>query len=277
MAHSRKKSPMSLKKPTIVIFDMDGTSVRHLNPVILNIMERLDDVAFRTSKFFGWIFHRGGKGHIIPPEEETKRKKVKTRAPSLIVHRAIHKARRKPVDQIVKPCAGIYRVLKLLKEHGVPTALVSNGLGKGYGHDIVDKFGFDHYFGAFVFREDIRKSKPDPEALIHALERLNIKPTADDVIWFVGDRHKDVSAALAAEKVLGCKVEPVAYGVNAAAAIIEKGVHSEHIMMSYITIYKHLESLLGPKSIESDEELAEAASRVVGTAETTEPAPGHMS
>lgn len=236
---------MSLNRPTIVIFDMDGTSVRHLNPVILGIMERLDDFAYRVSKFFGWIFHRGAKGPILP-FEETQTREIEKKAPSLIVHRAIHKARRKPVEQIVKPCFGIYRVLKLLKAHGVPMALVSNGLGKGYGHDIVEKFGFDEYFSAFVFREDIRKSKPDPEALLLAIERLGITPDAADVIWFIGDRHKDVSAALAAELALPCDVEPVAYGVNAAAAVIEKGVHSAHILMSYVTVYKRLEELLGP-------------------------------
>lgn len=244
---------MALNRPTIVIFDMDGTSVRHLNPVILNIMERLDDFAFRVSKFFGWIFHRKAKGPILPPDEEAERKSHK-KAPSLIVHRAIHKFRQKSVEQIVKPCFGIYPVLKLLKASGVPMALVSNGLGKGYGHDIVEKFGFGDYFGAFVFREDIRKSKPDPEALLLALERLGITPTEDDVIWFIGDRHKDVSAALAAEKALPCAVEPIAYGVNAAAAIIEKGLHSEHIMMSYVNVHKHLKEFFN-----SDDTRAENA------------------
>jgi phosphoglycolate phosphatase len=232
---------MTLKAPTIVIFDMDGTSVRHLNPVVLHIMERLDDAHFLVSKFLGWIFMRGRKGPILPPDETKKRAKRKKR---LLVHRALHKIRRKPVEQIVEPCHGIFNVLDFLQSHGIPMAMVSNGLGKGYGHDILKKFDLDQYFDVTIFREDITRSKPNPEPLLIALRQLRRKVTAQDVIWYIGDRHKDVTAALAASKHLPCPVQPIAYGLNAAAAVIEKNVGTDHIIMNYNDMHKVLKTLL---------------------------------
>lgn len=233
---------MSLPAPTIVIFDMDGTTVRHLNPLVLHVLEKMDDAAFRISKFFGWLFRRGAKGPIILPAEEEEHK----RKPRLIVHRVIHKFRRKPVEQIVEPCPGIYSVLGLLARHGIPMGLASNGLGKGYGHDILEKFGLAQFFKATIFREDIRKSKPNPEALLLALARMGVEPGAEDTIWYIGDRHKDITAALAARAHLPCGVVPLAYGLNASVAVIEKGLSAEHIVVSYHDLHRQLSKLLSP-------------------------------
>lgn len=219
---------------------MDGTTVRHLNPRMLGFMEWLDDTAFKISRLWMWLFDRKAKGPIIlpPPDEPVKPAK------SIIVHKAIHKLRRKDVELLVEPCPGIYSALTLLKRNNIPMALVSNGLGKGYGADIVEKFGLDDYFPVTVFREDIKKSKPNPEPLLLALQRLEIEPTKDDVIWYIGDRHKDVTAAANAQKHVKGKIVPIAYAVNAAVAAIEKGFGPDHILMSYRDMYTVLSNLL---------------------------------
>lgn len=232
---------MSLPKPDIVIFDMDGTTVRHINPRILNIMEFLDDTAFKLGKLTGWLFKRGASGPIIPEKFRSKRNKE----PKLIVHRAIHKFRCKSVEQIVEPCPGIYNVLDLLRKRNIPLALVSNGLGAGYGHDILKTFDLESYFQATIFREDISRSKPDPEPLLKALDSLRFKLSREHVIWYIGDRHKDVSAALAASKGILPRVIPIAYALNAAAAILEKGLSPDHIIMSYHDMYEKLENMFG--------------------------------
>ena len=230
----------TLPKPTIVIFDMDGTTVRHLNPRMLGFMEWLDDTAFKISRLWMWIFDRKAKGPILlpPPDEPVKP------ARSIIVHKAIHRMRRKDIDLLVEPCPGIYSVLSFLKKRNIPMALASNGLGKGYGNDIVEKFGLDEYFPVTIFREDIRKSKPNPESILLTLRELKIKPTKDDVIWFIGDRHKDVTAAHNAQKqLLPAKMVPIAYAVNSAIAVIEKGYGPDHILMSYQDVYAVLKKL----------------------------------
>ena len=232
---------MSLPKPSVVIFDMDGTTVRHLNPKLLGFMEWLDDTVFKISKLWSWIFDLKGKGphQLTQPEEPVKPPK------SIIVHKAIHRLRKKPVELLVEPCPGVMAVLDLLKKHNIPLALVSNGLGKGYGQDIVEKFGLDKYFDVTIFREDIRKSKPNPEPIILALSRLKEDYNEQDLVWYIGDRHKDVSAAQAAQAVLPCDIVPLAYGMNAAVAIIEKGYDKRNILMTYQDLLEQLKKIFG--------------------------------
>jgi len=240
---------MSLPAPSIVIFDMDGTTVRHLNPRLLHVMEVLDDLAYTIGRAFRAIFWRSQKVSLadfnldedLPSAEKKKRKN-----PQVLVHRMIHKVRRKSVDQIVEPCPGVIATLNLLKKHDIPTALVSNGLGSGYGHDILDKFDLEPFFKATVFREDIRHSKPNPEPILLALKHMDIKPKADDVIWYIGDRRKDIIAALAAAKQLPCKMVPIAYGLNASVAVVENGLSPEHIKMCFHDMGENLADILGP-------------------------------
>jgi len=232
---------MPLKAPTIVIFDMDGTTVRHLNPRLLHILEKLDDTGYACSRFFRWLFRKNHPSPIIKSDDPF----INRKKPRLLVHRAIHKFRRKDVDQIVEPCPGIYETLDLLKQHNIPTALVSNGLGKGYGHDILKTFDLEKYFEATIFREDITRSKPDPEPLLTALSRMGIETAEKDVIWYIGDRRKDILAALNFDHHVKAKVTPIAYALNAIAAVIEKGLGPEHIMVSYVDMTEELKDLLG--------------------------------
>lgn len=245
---------MKLDRPTIVIFDMDGTTVRHLNPWVLALCEKYDDTAYRVSKFFGWVFKRHARGPIIPAMDLERQR---TKPPRLLVHRAIHKMRRKGVEQIVEPCPGIYSVLNLLKSNKIPMALVSNGLGKGYGHEVLSKFDLEKYYGATVFREDIQKSKPNPEPLLLAVRELGLRLKSTDVIWYIGDRHKDITAALAAAKHLPCKVVPIAYGINAAGAVIEKGLNKDQIILCYRDMLKDLNELFKSPSLSSKQERPE--------------------
>lgn len=232
---------MTLTRPDIVIFDMDGTTVRHINPRLLHILECIDDGFFLVSKFFGWLFRRGAHGPVIPEFYDFANRKK----PRRLVHRVLHKVRRKPVEQIVEPCPGIYRVLELLKGQDIPLALVSSGLGKGYGHDVLEKFGLEHFFRACVFREDIQKSKPHPEPILLALQSMGAKPVEGDVVWYIGDRHKDVTAAVAADKIVAGTVVPLAYGLNAAMAVVERGYTPDHIILSYHDLYMDLRRMFG--------------------------------
>jgi phosphoglycolate phosphatase len=220
---------MPLRRPTRVIFDMDGTTVEHINPRILNWLEKLDDFAFLLKSYFSSATHQP-----LP---------VRKKPPRLLVHRAIHHLRRKEVDQIVQPSQGIYEVLNLLQQHHIPMGLASNGLGKGYGHDILEKFDLEKYFEVTIFREDITRAKPDPEGILLTLSKMKTPVTAQDHIWYIGDRHKDIRAALAADHKLPCRIVPLAFGINAAVAVLEHGLSAEHIIMSYADLRHRLENI----------------------------------
>jgi phosphoglycolate phosphatase len=210
--------------PTIVLFDMDGTTVRHVHPWLLNILELIDDGFYKTSRFIARL--RRGREMIDFSDEPAGKKR-------LLVHRALHKMRRKEVDQIVQPCPGIIPLLKFFKKNNIPVGLVSNGLGKGYGHEVLETFDLEQYFAATVFREDATKSKPHPDSLLRALKIIKEEPSKDDVVWYIGDRQKDIEAAIAARKFVECKLQPFGYGLNATVAILKHNIGVDHIIMDY--------------------------------------------
>lgn len=228
---------MSLKKPTIVLFDMDGTTVRHLNPRLLHLLEKLDDAAHKSARLVSRLFKKEIDAPPLVAFKDGKRKK-------LPVHRAIHRFRRKEVDQIVEPCPGIYDILDMLRGKGVRMGLISNGLGKGYGHDILQKFDLEKYYDVTLFREDIRRAKPYPDPILQALERLDRKPGADDVVWYFGDRHKDILAAVAAKAHLPCPILPFAYNLHAVLALLENNYGPDHIVMGWPDLKPKLKKLL---------------------------------
>lgn len=211
---------MTLKKPTIVLFDMDGTTVRHANPKILGALERIDDILYAVTRFI----HKNDDARHVP-EPPTKQR--------LIVHRMLHRFRRRPVEQIVKPCAGIIGLLNLLRDSGIPVGIVSNGLGKGYGFDILRKFDLEKYYRSKTFREHITHSKPHPEPILRALARFDRPVTQNDVVWYIGDRRKDVIAALAADKISPATIIPFSYGIQAAIGVLEKHIGPDHIIVNY--------------------------------------------
>ena len=57
--------------------------------------------------------------------------------------------------------------------------------------------------------------------------------TTDDVVWYIGDRHKDITAAIEAREFVDCKIIPFAYGLNAAIAVLDKNIGADHIIMNY--------------------------------------------
>ena len=229
---------MISQRPTIVLFDMDGTTVRHINPYILGLLEHIDDIIYRVSAWF----------HSRKPHPDFKIDQ--THKPYLLVHRALHSIRRSPVEQIVQPCPGIFTLLNMIHEAGIPIGIVSNGLGKGYGHDILTKFDLSHFFKAQIFREDIQFSKPHPDPLLRALKQLKDPLSENDVIWYIGDRDKDVTAALAANDILPARVIPFAYGIKAAVVLLKKGQNPEQIIANYTEFAGRIYSLMQKKAEE---------------------------
>ena len=122
--------------------------------------------------------------------------------------------------------------------------IVSNSLGTGYGHDILEKFKLSSYFTAQIFREDIQKSKPHPDPILRALRQIKDNISDNDVIWYIGDRHKDVEAALSANNLIKGKIIPFSYGLNAAIAILKNNVGANHIIMNYPDFFEQAKDVV---------------------------------
>lgn len=196
--------------PTIVLFDLDGTLVHHVNPRVLQTLEFLDDCSHRAARLVARFRLRRRQ---LTAEQR--------KAPKLLMHRAIHRVRRKSVQEMLVPCETLRGVLENLRAQGVVLGLVSNGLGRGYGHDVLEAFDLKKYFSACVFREDVGRGKPWPDSILAALKGMGRDVWARDVIWYVGDQRKDVDAALAASAALSRPIVPVALGARAALRAVE--------------------------------------------------------
>jgi phosphoglycolate phosphatase len=207
--------------PTIVLFDLDGTLVHHVNPRVLQALEFLDDCSHRAARLVARFRLR------------RRQRSVEDRqAPKLLVHRAIHRVRRKSVEEMLVPCETLRTVLDQLRARGVLLAVVSNGLGRGYGHDVLEAFDLKKYFSACVFREDVGRGKPWPDSILAALGGLGRDLRARDVIWYVGDQRKDMDAALAASNALSRPIVPVALGARAALRAVDGDCQNMQIAWS---------------------------------------------
>ncbi len=109
---------------------------------------------------------------------------------------------KKTVNQMVKKVyknvrllGNAKKTLKELKKRGFKLGLVS-GSNKSYADDILNKLNFDfELLDIRIHAEDTERHKPDPDPILLALEKLNVK--ANETIY-VGDSLLDFWAARAA-------------------------------------------------------------------------------
>jgi phosphoglycolate phosphatase len=218
-------------RPTIVLFDLDGTLVHHTNPRVLQMLEFLDDLSH-------------GSGRLAARFRLMRRSQLATRqnSSSLVVHRTMHRLRRKSVEAMLQPCEAMRSVLDLLRANGIPMGMVSNGLGKGYGQDVLDAFDLRQYFSTCIFREDVRQGKPSAEPILAALGSIGRPITRSDVVWYVGDQRKDITSALVAAGQSGHAILPIGLGARAAIASADNRVSIRQVMWSAADLIKLVES-----------------------------------
>ena len=137
--------------------------------------------------------------------------------------------------------------LDFLQDQNIPMSIASNGLGKGYGDEVLEMFKLDKYFKTHVFREHIKKSKPHPEPILLSIKRLQEaigrRINSEDIIWYIGDRRKDISASLAANELVEAQIIPIACAFNAGLAMLEKRQNPEQIILSFYDLHERLKAL----------------------------------
>lgn len=82
-------------------------------------------------------------------------------------------------------------VLTFLKENGLELGVVSNGRTERVGGEIRN-LGLNGFFESLIFHEDVKESKPSPEAILLSLKRLNVQP---DKTLYIGDLPEDIIAS----------------------------------------------------------------------------------
>jgi 2-phosphoglycolate phosphatase len=117
---------------------------------------------------------------------------------------------RQKYEEVLRPnthlLPGAREVLEALHEGGIQLAIATNKIGQ-FARELFEHFGMDKLFAIIVGDEDVSQNKPDPEMLLHAIERMRLK--REEVI-FVGDSSIDIQTGQNA----GVRVFAVPTGVT---------------------------------------------------------------
>ena len=88
-------------------------------------------------------------------------------------------------------------VLRVLEEKGVPWGIVTNK-PRYLAELLLEKMQLDERCAVLVCPDDVSRSKPDPEPMYVALEKLAIPRGAAESVLYVGDHIRDIEAGKAA-------------------------------------------------------------------------------
>ncbi|MEQ1855052.1 MAG: HAD-IA family hydrolase [Longimicrobiales bacterium] len=99
-------------------------------------------------------------------------------------------------DEMVKPFPGAVELLDTLRSRGSKLAVVTSKRGQ-VARRTLEVCGLADAIDFVVSAEDVRRGKPDPEAVHVALEALGLATMAREVL-FVGDSPFDLRAGRAA-------------------------------------------------------------------------------
>jgi len=186
----------------VVLFDLDGTvidsggiilaSMRHATKVVLE--REIEDAVLMAAV--------GGQGLT-----EQMRALDEERAEELV---RVYREHNEPLHATLEPCPGMLDGLRSLDAEGRRLGIVTAKRRATVALAFEALPGLEPLFDVVVGAEDTARHKPDPDPLLHALDRLGAAP--DDAVY-VGDSPFDVRAAKA--------------GGLHAVAVTWGGIHAE--------------------------------------------------
>ncbi len=97
-------------------------------------------------------------------------------------------------DDLLQEYPGALAAVKKIKARGVKMGVVTSKMPWST-HRGLEICGYDGLFDVFVTAQDVKKHKPDPEPVLHAMELLKSEP--EETI-FVGDSPHDMASGRSA-------------------------------------------------------------------------------
>ena len=198
---------MTLKKPEMVLIDVDGTlvdSVPDLAWCVDEMMKRLGRKPYGEAMVRNWVGNgverltrRALTGQLDgEPSDEDFEKGF----PIFLELYAENTSKR----SLLYP--GVREGVDYLKAQGYRVGCVTNKAAQ-FTLPLLKDLGIYDDFEIVVSGDDLPKKKPDPLPLLHAAEQLGIAP---ENAMMIGDSMSDVKAARAA----GFQIVCVSYGYN---------------------------------------------------------------
>lgn len=196
-----------IKKPSMVLIDVDGTlvdSVPDLAYCVDEMMKQLDMPLRGEERVRHWVgngVERLVRRSLInqldgEPDEALFQKAIP-------IFEALY-AENTSKRSCLYP--GVQEALDFLKTTGVHIGCVTNKASQ-FTLPILKDLGISDYFEIVICGDELPRKKPDPMPLLHAAEKMGVQPEQS---LMLGDSMSDVKAARAA----GFDIICMSYGYN---------------------------------------------------------------
>jgi phosphoglycolate phosphatase len=198
---------MTLRKPEVVLFDLDGTLIDTAPDLAASIdstLQQLGLPARGEEKVRGWI-GSGIEGVLkrALTDDFNAQPDAEQFNSALEIFKEIYFAN---VCQHSRIYPGVREALDYLEENNFAIACVTNKGGR-FTDKLLKEIGLYERFGIIVSGDTLAVKKPDPLPILHAAKHFSASASAT---LMVGDSVTDVNAARAA----GCQILCVPYGYN---------------------------------------------------------------
>ena len=198
---------MSIKKPQMILIDVDGTlvdSVPDLAYCVDEMMKQLDMPVHGVDKVRNWVGNgvdrlvkRSLLGQLDGEPDEDLYQKAR---PIFMELYADNVSKRSMLYD------GIREGLDYLKAQGYQLGCVTNKAAQ-FTIPLLMDLGVHEDFSIVICGDTLPKKKPDPMPLLHAAEHFNVEPKN---ALMIGDSISDVKASRAA----GFQIICMSYGYN---------------------------------------------------------------
>jgi phosphoglycolate phosphatase len=196
-----------LKKPAMVLIDVDGTLVDSVPDLAYCVDEMLKQLVMplrgeeRVRQWVGNGVERLVRRALINQLDGEPDEALFIRA--LPIFEALYRD-----NTSKRSCLypGVKSALDFLKTTDVRLGCVTNKAAQ-FTLPLLRDLGISDYFELIVCGDTLPKKKPDPMPLLHAAEKLGVKPAQS---LMLGDSQSDVKAARAA----GFNIVCMSYGYN---------------------------------------------------------------
>lgn len=224
---------MTLKKPQMILIDVDGTlvdSVPDLAYCVDEMMKQLGRPTYGEDEVRNWVgngverlVRRALIGQLDGEPEDADFAKA---YPIFLDLYAQNTSKR----SVLYP--GIREGLNYLKDQGYQLGCVTNKAAQ-FTIPLLQDLGIHDDFEIIISGDTLPKKKPDPLPLLHGAEHFGVAPTN---AMMIGDSQSDVKAARAADFQIIC----MSYGYNHGEDI--RDYHPDAVMDSLVEIKDLLEA-----------------------------------
>ncbi len=198
---------MSLNKPEMILFDVDGTlvdSVPDLAWCVDRMMERLELPTRGEEKVRNWV----GNG-VEALVRRALTDQMDSKPDAALYARAYPVFLELYADNTSKRSylyPGVRKALETLSKIGYPLGSVTNK-AEQFTLPLLEQLGIRDHFRIVISGDTLPRKKPDPLPLLHAAEFFGVQPQN---ALMIGDSVSDVKAARAA----GFQIVCMSYGYN---------------------------------------------------------------